>query len=195
VVDDAQYYLAESHFKNEEYLIAASEYQKLVDDYPESPYVEEAYYKMGLSYMEISQRPALDQEYTLKALRQFQNFIEAYPNGDLQDEAQERIDQLRSKLAKKQLMGANVYRKMGINDAAVIYYDILLEKYYDTPWADDAMFYKGVCLMKMDKFEEALTTFSALEAKYPDSEFADKARARIETIQDKLVKLSDSNSQ
>ena len=32
VVDDAQYYLAEAHFKQKEYLIAISEYKKLLKD-------------------------------------------------------------------------------------------------------------------------------------------------------------------
>ena len=35
IVDDAQFYLAESHFKNNEYLIAVSEYQKVINDFPE----------------------------------------------------------------------------------------------------------------------------------------------------------------
>src|SRR4030042_1039893 len=73
VVDDAQFFLAESHFLNDEYLIAGAEYQKVINDYPESAFVEEAFYKMGLSYYNLSQRSELDQEYTLKAIRQFQN--------------------------------------------------------------------------------------------------------------------------
>ncbi|HFE63657.1 hypothetical protein B1H10_01070 [candidate division KSB1 bacterium 4484_188] len=183
VVDDAQFYLGESHFMNHEYLIAMSEYQKLVDDYPESPYVEEALYKIGLSAYKLSQRPELDQEYTQLALRHFQGFIEAYPKSGLKKEAEKRIFELRSRLAQKQLLGAEVYRKMGVYDSAIIYYDILLEKYYDTPPAEEALFRKGECLMKLKKYDEALTNFSAFISKYPESKYVGDAKDYIGEIQ------------
>ncbi|MBN2364585.1 MAG: outer membrane protein assembly factor BamD [Calditrichaeota bacterium] len=183
LVDDAQFYLAESHYMNEEYLIAVAEYQKLVNDYPESPYVPEAFYKVGMSFLNLSQRPELDQEYTLKSLRQFQNFIEAYPDSEYRQKAEERILELRSKLARKQLLGANVYRKMGIYDSAIIYYNILLEKYYDTPTAEEALFWKAECQYKLKLYEEALTSFTIFVEKYPESSFVGEAKTRISKIQ------------
>ncbi len=186
IVDDAQYYLAESHFMNEEYLIAAAEYQKLLEDYPESPYVEKAFFKIGLSFAELSQRPELDQEYTNKALRHFQNFIEAYPDGEMRGEAEKEIQKLRSKLARKQLLGGNVYRKMGIYDSAIIYYNILLEKYYDTPAAEDALFYKAECQLELKKYQEALSNFTAFVEKYPKSSHAGDAISKISSIQKKI---------
>jgi len=187
VVDDAQFYLAQSHFKNEEYLIAVAEYQKLITDYPESPYVEQAFYQIGLSYFELSQRYELDQEYTLKALRQFQNLIEAYPEGAYRQNAEERLNDLRKKLARKQLMGGNVYRKMGIYDSAIIYYDILLEKYYDTPSAEEALYWKSVSLYKLKNYEEALTNFTVFLEKYPKSKYSGTVKAKISEIQDRKL--------
>jgi len=186
IVDDAQFYLGESHFKNEEYLIAVSEYQKVINDYPESIYVQECFYKIGLSFYELSQRPELDQEYTLKALRQFQIFIEAYPESDLRAEADQRLFELRSKMAKKQLLGGNVYRKMGIYDSALIYYNILLEKYYDTPSAERAMYWKAICLYKLKEYEQALTQFTVFVEKYPKSKFKSEARSKISDLQEKI---------
>lgn len=186
IVDDAQFYLAESHFKNHEYLIAVSEYQKVINDYPESVYVQESFYKIGLSFYHLSQRPELDQEYTLKALRQLQIFIEAYPEGDLRSEADLRLLELRTKMARKQLLGGNVYRKMGIYDSAVIYYNILLEKYYDTPPAESAMYWKGICLIKLKEYEKALTNFIVFVEKYPKGKFTKNAKSKISDIQKKI---------
>jgi outer membrane protein assembly factor BamD len=186
VIDDAQFFLAESHFMNEEYLIAGSEYQKVINDYPESPYVQECFYKIGLSFYRLSQRPELDQEYTLKALRQFQIFIEAYPDSELRSEADQRLFELRSKMAKKQLLGGNVYRKMGIYDSAIIYYNILLEKYYDTPAAEKAMYWKAMCLFKLKEYQDALTQFTVFVEKYPDSKYRDNAKSKISDIQDEM---------
>ncbi len=195
IVDDAQFYLAESHFDCEEYLIAVAEYQKLVNDYPESPYVEKAFYKIGVSFFNLSQRPELDQEYTMKALRQFQNFVEAYPTHEYRNDAEHKLFELRVKLAKKQLLGGNIYRKMGIFDSAVIYYNILLEKYYDTPQAEEAMFFKGECLFKLKKYNQAITNFTAFVEKYPKSKFTTKAKQKITAIQELLAKEDISQSE
>jgi len=185
VVDDAQFYLAESHFLNDEYLIAGAEYQKMINDYPESAFVEEAFYKMGLSYYNLSQRSELDQEYTLKALRQFQNFIEAYPESPFREQGEQRLYELRIKLSRKQLMGGDVYRKMGIYDSAIIYYSILLDKYYDTPLAEPALYWKAECLYRIKEYEEALTNYTALVEKFPKSRYQRAAKGRISEIQDK----------
>ena len=195
VVDDAQFYLAESHYMNKEYLIAVAEYQKVVDDYPESPYVEKAFFKIGMSYFKLSRRPELDQEYTYKALRHFQNFIEAYPRSELRKDAEKRIAELREKLARKQLLGGNIYRKMGIYDSAIIYYDILLEKYYDTPSAIPALYYKAECQMEMGKYDEAISNFNLVIEKYPDSKYARKARRKLAKIQERLDRQQDMNNQ
>ncbi len=192
VVDDAQFYLAEAHYKNEEYLIAASEYQKVMNDYSQSPYVEEAFFKIGLSYKQLSLRPELDQEYTDKGIRHLQNYIEAFPNGKFIERAEKNIAKLRGKMAEKKLLGANVYRKMGIYDSAIIYYNILLEKYYDTPAAEEAMFYKAECQTKLEKYQKALSNYSAFLEKYPKSKHADEAQSRITEIQDRLSKKKDS---
>ncbi|NOX35977.1 MAG: outer membrane protein assembly factor BamD [Calditrichaeota bacterium] len=182
VVDDAQYYLAESHFKMKEYLVAIAEYEKLVQDYPESPYVPLAQFKIGMSYHKLSLRPELDQEYTLKAIRQFQRFIEEYPYHELKSNAEKFIQELRAKLGKKKLMAAEIYRKMGHYPAAIIYYDIVLEEYYDTPAAAEALYWKAECQYQLHQYEEARATFTAFIEKYSQHKRVKKARERIEQI-------------
>ena len=184
IVDDAQFYLAESHFMYKEYLIAIAEYQKLIEDFPESPYVEEAFYKIGLSYSKLSLRAELDQEYTFQAIRQFQNFLEAYPGSKFRKEAEQKMAELRNKLAQKKLLGGDVYRKMGYLNSALIYYDIVLQEYYDTPAAESALFWKAECEYKLKKMENALTSYTVFLEKYPSSKWASRAKERISEIQE-----------
>ncbi len=194
VVDDAQYYLAESHFKSKEYLVAISEYQKLITDYPTSPYAPLAQFKIGLSYYKLSLRPELDQEYTYKGIREFQTFIEENPHHELKEQAEKFIRELRIKLAKKKLLAANTYRKMGIYDSAVIYYDIVISEYYDTPQLAEAMFWKGECLLKLKKYTEAYNAFTVFVEKFPDHEMAGRAKERIQEIAESL-NAKENNSQ
>ena len=192
VVDDAQYYLAESHFKQEEYLIAASEYQKLINDYPESDYVPLAQFKKGMAYYKLSSRAELDQEYTAKAIKEFQSFLEEYPNHELEKNAESYIKQLRIKLSRKKLIAATTYRKMGIHDSAIIYYDIILEDYYDTPQAVEALFWKAECLYRLKKYSESRVSFSAFIEKYPKNGHIQKAKQRVEEITEILNSTDES---
>ncbi len=192
IIDDAQYYLAESYYGNKEYLIAVAEYQKLVNDYPSSPYVEDANFKMGMSYYELSQRPALDQEYTDQAIRLFQNFIEEFPKSDFREKAEARMLDLRTKLAKKLLLGGNTYRKMGIYDSAIIYYDLLLEKYYDTEPAAKALFWKADCQARLKKYDEAITSYTVFLEKYPKSSMSSDAKKSIASLQEKATEQSNA---
>ncbi len=183
VIDDAQYFLAETQFKMKEYLVAAVEYQKLVDSYPESPYVILAEFKIGLCYYKLSLRPELDQEYTYKAIRRFQQFIEEHPNHELRQEAQRLIDELHVKLAKKKLFAGDIYRKMGRWTAAKIYYQIVLDEFFDTPVAADALYWKGEAEFALEEYEHALATLSAYVEKYPNHTYVRKARERISEIE------------
>lgn len=182
VVDDAQYYLAESHFKQKEYLLAISEYQKLINEYPQSPYYVLAQFKIGMSYYKMSLRPELDQDLTKKALRQFQTFIEEHPDHELRPSAEKYIKELREKLAVKKMLAATTYRKMGIYDAAVVYYDIVINDYYDTKEIVDAYYWKGVCLNKMGKKQEAQNTLLILMEKFPHNKYRSEVKKLLEEI-------------
>lgn len=195
IVDDAQFYLAESRFHMKEYLVAISEYQRLITDYPESPYIPEAKYKIGLCYFHMSSRPELDQEYTQKAIRAFQDFIEEYPKSKFRPEAEKFISRMRQKLAIKKMLAADTYRKMGVYDSAIIYYDIILQNYYDVPLAGDAMFWKAECQYKIKEYEKARSTFSAFISKYPSNQHVSKAKKRIKEITEILVKTKKASEQ
>lgn len=193
VIDDAQYYLAESHFKQKEYIIAISEYQKLINDYSTSQYIQLAQFKIAMAYEKQSLRPALDQDYTNKAIRQFQEFVDENPDHGLRSEAEKSIARLRLKLARKQLSNANTYRKMGVYESAVIYYDLILTKYYDTPVAENAMFWKGESQYKQKKYLDAQTTLTVFVEKYPQSKYSDRAKSNISKLAE-LIKESGEDS-
>ncbi len=169
VADSAQFYLAKSHFMMEEYLIAAVEYEKLINSMSRSPLVPEAQFELAESYFELSPRPSLDQEYTFKAIRAYQTFIEDYPTHPLKEKAEKRISILRDKLADKAFENAEIYRKMRKYKAAIIYYDQVIENYYDSSWADKAMVGKIETYIEMEDFVMARKEVEKFRAQFPDS--------------------------
>ena len=69
---NAQFYLAESYFKDERFLLAASEYERFISYYPRDERREEVDYKRALSFFEQSPRYRLDQRPTGRAIELFQ---------------------------------------------------------------------------------------------------------------------------
>lgn len=175
IVDQAQYYLGECHYEMEEFITAAAEYEKLLRLYPQSEYLDDAQYKLGMCYFRLSPKADLDQKYTWRAIEEFQRFLDDFPRSDLKDEVVEKLNTTRNKLAKKEYGVADLYRRMAYHEAALIYFDEVINRFYDTKYYEPALFYKAEALVKLDRYEEAKGTLSLLFEKYRQE------RARTET--------------
>jgi len=92
----------------------------------------------------------------------------------------------RMKLAKKEYKSADLYRKMAEYQAAVVYFDGVLNNYYDTPFAEEALFRKGECLMKLKQWQEALKVFEVFLEKYPQSRLTEATRAHLKLVKGKM---------
>ena len=182
VADSAQYYLGMSHYNMSEYIISAAEFSKLINNMPRSPLVPDAQYMLGMSYYEMSPRPALDQEYTLKALKAFQVFVEDFPGHEKREPVDKKLLELREKLAQKNFLNAELYRKMLRLKSSIIYYDIVLERFYDTTWTDDALFGKVLTYMDMEEWQKAQEQVLILKDKFPKTDLAPAVERVLRTI-------------
>ncbi len=191
VADSAQFYLAESHYYMKEYLIAAVEFEKLINDMGRSPLVPDAQFKLAECYYKLSPRPALDQLYTNKAIREYQYFIEEYPTHKNKEEAEKKILELRNKLARKDWGNAEVYRKIREFKSALIYYDQVLDNYYDTEWADDALYGKIRVLNEMEDYDRARQELDKFIIQFPESELMDDVKGISEQLSKRLVNEDD----
>ncbi len=80
--DDVQFLLGMSYFKSEQYLLAIDAFQTLMRNVPSSPYAQEAYFQIAECYYKLSPEPQLDQDYTRRAIIQYQGYIDTYPIPD-----------------------------------------------------------------------------------------------------------------
>ncbi|MBN1480522.1 outer membrane protein assembly factor BamD [candidate division KSB1 bacterium] len=177
--DTAQFYYAECHFNMKEYILSASEYERLIKVYPNSEFVDNAKYKLGLSYFKLSPKYSLDQEYTILATRHFQEFLEDYHTSDLVVEVETYLLQARNKLAQKVYASAEIYRKMSYFEAANIYYNKVMEEYYDTEFAPRALYWIGECNRRLDDYQTALGAFDDFLQRYPEHEWIPRVRNKI----------------
>lgn len=187
--DDAQFYLGECRFRRGEYLLAAYEYSTLKRNWPASALIPEAQYKLALSYYMLSPKPSLDQQYTIRAIDEFQTFVEYYPSNEHAVEAEEKIKELTVRLAKKQYDNAVIYQQMEAYKSALAYYDDVIERFHDTEYALLAYLGKADVLMERKKYEEARLVVNAFLEKFPNSvlrsraeELKRKIDARIQSV-------------
>ena len=63
MVDSAQYFLAMSYYNQDDFFLAGAEFQRLVNSYPGSPFVDDGQYMMGLCYFKAAPKNyGLDQD-------------------------------------------------------------------------------------------------------------------------------------
>jgi outer membrane protein assembly factor BamD len=177
IVDKAQFYLAMCHYQRGEYIIAAYEFENLLKNYSTSQYTKEGRYHRALSFYKLSPDYSLDQTYTQMAIREFQNFIELYPSDSLAKDAQAKIKELRNKLALKDYKAAQLYVTLDNYKAADIYFDHIVEEYYDTDWADDALYSKIKLSISRNKLEQAIKDIEKFEKYFPDSPYLKEIQA------------------
>ncbi len=178
MADDAQFYLAESRFRREEYLLAGAEFQELIRSMPASPFVPIAQYKIGLCYYKLAPNSSLDQQYTLRAIDEFQTFIEYYPQDDSAAYASVKIQELNERLARKLFDTAELYMILEYFKSATIYFTDVVEKYHDTQYAEPALFGKIKSLIARKRYSEAKKEIEIFFDKYPSSPL----RSEIETL-------------
>jgi outer membrane protein assembly factor BamD len=184
IADAAQYYLAESRFKREEYILAAFEYDILIRTMPTSQYVSRSRFQRATCFYELSPKSFLDQDYTKKAIDEYQAFLEYHPTDTLVSVAENRITELNTKLAKKDFENGITYMYMEYYKAATYYFDLVLEKYHDTPFAEPALIKKAEALTNRKKYVDAKESIDRFLSKYPNSTLksdAEHLRVEIET--------------
>lgn len=185
-IDSAFYYLAMCHYYQKEYISAASEFNRLISDLPSSGLADDAQYMIGVSYFELSPKFSLDQQYTKKAITEFEKLLNYYPRSDFINEAKDKVKICQNKLAKKEYKAGELYINLKNYNAAIIYFNSVLENYPDSDWVKPALFKKGETLFKMNRINEAKNILETFLRIYPDSEFTEKAN--------NLIKKSDSEN-
>lgn len=168
--DDAQYYTAEINYAKGEYIIAAFQYNKLLRNYSASDYSKLAMYKVGLCYYQLSPPYDRDQDYTQKAISSFQEFLTLYPDDSLSLDANQKIQELRNKLAHRQYFTGEIYLKLSSPKSALIYFDEVINNYPDTEYFERAFLAKIQTLYEIKHYEELKSLIPVYKNLFPKSE-------------------------
>ncbi len=199
---EAQYYLAESYFNDKRYLLAASEYERFISLFPRAETRQDAQFKEAYSYYKLSPRYKLDQKYTHRAIEKFQLFNSRYPNADRVEEASQYITEMRSKLAKKLYYSADLYMRTDQYEAAIIYYDLTIDQYPESMWAQRALVdeinayntYAGRSVQdkQQERYQKAVEAYEKFVQLFPNGEYRQQADDYVDEARSALADLGET---
>jgi outer membrane protein assembly factor BamD len=177
--DFAQFMLAETHFEDHDYALAAVEYQIVISNYGYSEYVDDALFKIGVCNWKESPREQRDQQKSLDALSRFNQYRQTFPEGDHAAEVEKYVKEINEKLARKEYAAAHWYFRQRNGAAALIYCDKIIDNYPDNRYWAQALLLKGDILLRRGQNEEAIRQFTRV-LEYPeDLSIKQQAEAKI----------------
>lgn len=129
---EAQYKVGLSHFSREEYVEAAFEYRRVVEDYTESDWVDDAYHDLALCYYESSMDAKYDQSPSLLTITAIDRFEERYPTDERMVELAQIRRDMREEVAEQRLLTAQYYVRRREMESARIYYEVIVKQFEGT---------------------------------------------------------------
>jgi len=182
LMDTVYYYVAISYFRQKQYEEARAEFESLYGEFPRSPFVEEAHFRIAHTRYLRSLPYFRDQTETKEAMRLFNDYLDVYPNGVYADSAKALYKQSLDKLAEKEFNNALFYRKQKEYNAALIYYKAVLSGYPESKFAPEAVVGMAEMLVTLQRIREAAEAVGELDA----TVFDEGLRVRIEAIKQKV---------
>ncbi len=111
--EESLYLLGQSYYNSKDYLSSTQIFTTYYNTYPNGEYAEPSLYYAAYGMYLDSPEPQLDQSKTYKAISEFQRYIELYPQTERAEQAKIYLFELQEKLAKKELMAAELYLRLG----------------------------------------------------------------------------------
>jgi outer membrane protein assembly factor BamD len=136
---EARFLLGRAYFEKEEYITSRAEYQRFLDRYVGHELSPAASLGICRSLSELAPNPQRDQTFTREAMIECGNVVFDYAGTPEALEAAEIRESLRQVLAEKDYLTARHYFRRSQYDPAIIYFQFVVDRYPETPFASQAL--------------------------------------------------------
>lgn len=154
-LEKSQFLLAESYFNLEEWIEARGEYGSFVLNFPGSPFAEIAAYRKAVSSYNMEFKVSRDESNTTTAMKDFERYLDSYPDTPLRDSVNYYYEQLVERLAEKEFQTARLYMRMDKPQATVIYLKEFLTTYPKSKRRQESLFMITEAYTELDQFDAA----------------------------------------
>jgi len=190
---------ANTYYKLGEYILAAHYFKSFSNTFYNSEKKQEAEFMSAYSNYELSPNSKLDQTYTVKAIEDFQRFVNTYPRSEKVVVCNALIDEMREKLEKKAFEQGKLYYQIGQYQSAVKSFDNMLSEFPGTQRSEEARFLmlkssfelatKSIYQKKRERFEETIVLYNKFTKKHPSSKYTDEALQIFQNTENELKNI------
>jgi outer membrane protein assembly factor BamD len=145
----AELKLADSHFLNKEYLLAATAYKEFEKLHPSNEIIPYVIFQLGMCY--FKQMPAIDrdQSYAFQASQEFERLIKNYPRSEYVSQAESNLITAKKNLASHEFLIGEFYLKQKNYEAALGRFEGILQQFPDTSRPPKLKDYIEICKEKL----------------------------------------------
>jgi outer membrane protein assembly factor BamD len=150
-----------------------------------------------------SPESSLDQQSSTDAIKQFQLFVNKYPESTRVADCNKYIDELRFKLETKAYDNARLYYKMQDYKSAVVSLGNVVKDFPASIYREECLFlmlksahfYAGNSIetKKEERYKNAIEYYAKLLDAFPQSRYKKEAEKIVDDINGKLATISSKN--
>ncbi len=166
----------------ESLVLAANEFREFLTFFPTNRRADYAQFKLGCAHAAQMLKPGRDQKETQEAIKEFETFIQRYPNSSLMPEARQKLREARDRLDDNAYLVGLYYFRAKWYPGAIDRFREILAKDPEYTRRDAVYYYLAECYLKIDRKAEALPLFERLVSEFERSDFLNKAQLRIKEL-------------
>jgi outer membrane protein assembly factor BamD len=166
------------------FVFALNEYREFLAFYPTNARADYAQFQLATVHFKQMLAPGRDQTETKEAIREFQAFVDRYPNSSMFGDGQKRLREAKDRLDDYEYGVGLFYVRIRAYSSAINRFKPLLETDPGYTRRDAVYFYLAEALEKSDntKKAEALPYYERLVKEFEKSQYLEEAKRRIELL-------------
>jgi len=199
--DTILFLFADSYFQNHDYQMASFHFRDYAKRYPGTEKAELASLNAVKAMYYTSPDYNLDQYVTNFAIDEINLFIQQYPYSKYIQDCNDMLDDLRNKLAKKDMEIVRMYYQTGYYEAAQIMARNFLKTYSSSKYAPEVLLIliknnydyarKSVEQKKYYRYKDCMDAYDMLQSQYPENSYLAEGKKIAGDAENQIKKLDE----
>ena len=168
------------------YVSALAEYQDFLSLYPTHPRAGYAQFKLAMVHHHQMRPPERDQSWTQSAIREFELFVERYPDSELVGEVRGYLREAKDRLSESEFIVGRYYHRNKWWPGAIERLGTVVDSNPEFTGRELVYFYLADAFYNGGQLAKALPMFQRLLDEFPDTEFGEDVTEAVADIETQL---------
>jgi outer membrane protein assembly factor BamD len=164
-------------------ILGANEFREFLTFYPTNERAYYAQYKLALCHYEQMLAPQRDQTQTKDAIKEFETFVERFPDSKLINEGRKKLQECRDRLSEADYQVGYFYYRSKWYPGAIVRFRTVLKDNPEYGNRDALYYYLADTYVKVNVPAEALPLLDKMTKEFEKSAYLDRARKLMADIQ------------